>query len=297
MNIPMKRAILITAAAMLALIASAFAEESVYLKAVPGGFTAKAPVSFYNRGNLYEYIDGQAVFYNSYGFTRLEHGTYQKGSGIYTVDIYELGSRLSSFGAFRQQREEEAKALSAGVEGAIIDYLAVFYKDKFYVEIIPQSSGDDDTGAMETISTWTDSLLPGEKTLPPEASVFPRDSLVPMSERYVDESLISYSFMGRGLSATYKLPGEEKELKVFLALTPGPDQAKELFKGFQEKMTNVQPFAAIGAEGAKGELPYRGVSIACLAGPYVYGAMAIGDEKKAAALLATMGEGLKKLGK
>lgn len=297
MNIPIKRALLLAAAAMIAFGAVPFAEEAVYLKTVPDGFTAKDKVSFYNRANLYEYIDGQAVFYNSYGFTRLEHGTYQKGSGVYTVDIYELGSPLSTFGAFRQQREEEAKTFPAGAEGAIIDYLAVFYKDRFYIEVIPLSSGDDDLSALEALSLWVDGLLPGEKALPPELAVFPKASLVPMSERYVDESLISYSFMGRGLSATYKLPGVEKELKVFLALTPGPDQARELFKGFQEKMTDVQPFNGGGTEGVKGELPYRGLSAACVSGPYVYGAMSIGDEKKAAAILAAMGEGLKKLEK
>jgi hypothetical protein len=293
-NRKMTRAVLITAAFVLTVAAAAFSEEAQFLAQVPGGFTAKEPLSFYNRNTLYEYIDGQAVFYNSYGFTRLEHGVYQKGGGAYTVDIYELGSRLSALGSYRQQREEDARAFIAGVEGAIIDYLAVFYKDKYYIEIIPLSGGDDDMGAMKLLGAWTDSLLPGSKDLPPELSLFPPEGIVPGSERYVDDSLISYSFMGRGLTAIYKDPGREKELKVFIALAPGPDKAREIFKGFQGKMNQSQPLTVGGAEGAKGDLPYRGPSIACVFGSYTYGCMGYADEKKAAAILASLGERLKK---
>lgn len=272
----------------------ASSEEAQYLKAVPEGFTAKEPVAFYNRANLYEYIDGQAVFYNSYGFTRLEHGIYQKSDGTYTVDIYELGNNLSTFGAFRQQREEDAKNYSAGVEGAIIDYLTVFYKDKYYVEVIPLTGGDDDMGAMKLLAAWVDGLLPGEKTLPPEVALFPSQGLVPHSERYVDESLISYSFMGRGITALYKDPGQTKELRVFIGMSPDQDKAREIYTGFQGKMTGVEAVIVGDVDGVKGQLPYRGLSFACQMGSYIYGVMGVNDEKKAIALLAAVGERLKK---
>ena len=47
----------------------AAAEEPLFLKSsFPDGFRLKEPVKFYNAENLYEYINGQAVFYFSYGF-------------------------------------------------------------------------------------------------------------------------------------------------------------------------------------------------------------------------------------
>ncbi|MHB9031404.1 MAG: DUF6599 family protein [Candidatus Latescibacterota bacterium] len=276
------------------LSAAAAAEEAKFLKGAPAGFTAKEPVSFFNRNNLYEYINGQAVFYNSYGFTRLEHGVYGKGGGTYTVDIYELGSGLSSFGAFRQQREEEAADHTAGAESALIEYLTVFYKDKYYVEIIPLSGGNDDVGAMKELAAWVDGALPGSKALPPELALFPASGLIPKSERYVDESLISYSFMGRGLTATYKAAGQEKEARIFIGFAPDQEKAKEIFTGFGSKMTNTQTVKIGDAAGVKGELPYRGLSIACQSGSFVYGCMGVSDEKQATELLGTLGENLKK---
>lgn len=278
------------------LLAAAFgsAEEAQHLRQPPAGFTAKGPVAFYDRGNLYEYIDGQAVFYLSYGFTRLEHGIYLKDGGTYTVDVYELNGPLSTFGAFRQQREEDAEKLAAGVEGSILNYLTMFFKDKYYIEIIPETEGSDDMAAMRELAEWIDGVLPGEKSLPPELSLFPTAGLTPNSERYVDESLISYSFMGRGLTALYKEPGQSKEMRVFIAFAPDSDKANEIFDGFKGKMSNTQAVMVGDIDGVKGELPYRGASIACRYGAFVYGCMGVADEKKATALLSQLGENLVK---
>lgn len=280
-------------AALFLSISLGWSEEAQFLKKPPEGFTLKEPVSFYNRNNLYEYIDGQAVFYNSYGFTRLEHGVYLKESGTYTVDIYELGSRLSALGAYRQQREEEATGLGLGVEGAIINYLTVFYKDKYYIEIIPLTSGSDDEGAMKLLAAFVEGVIPGSNDLPPELALFPPEGLIPKSERYVEESLISYSFMGRGLTALYREGGKDKELKVFIALTPDEGAAGEIYKGFIAKMNQTAPIQIGDREGMKGDLPYRGVSIACVSGRFVYGCMSVGDEKKAVSILTAAGERLK----
>ncbi|MFA6471207.1 MAG: DUF6599 family protein [Candidatus Latescibacterota bacterium] len=270
-----------------------WSEEALFLKNPPESFTLKEPVSFYNRDNLYEYIDGQAVFYNSYGFTRLEHGVYLKEGGTYTVDVYELGSKLSALGAYRQQREEDAAGLGLGVEGAIINYLTVFYKDKYYVEIIPLTSGNDDLEAMKLLAAYVEGMISGSNDLPPELAFFPSEGLIPKSERYVDESLISYSFMGRGLTALYREDGKDKEFKVFVALTPDKGAAAEIYKGFIAKMNQTDSIQIGDREGMKGELPYRGASMACVSGQFVYGCMSFGDGNKAASILTAIGEKLK----
>jgi hypothetical protein len=138
-----------------------------------------------------------------------------------------------------------------------------------------------------------DGLLPGTKDLPPELALFPQEGLIPRSERYVDESLISYSFMGKGLTALYKEGGKEKELRVFIALSPSESAAAEIYKGFAAKMTKTETVRIGGSEGIKGDLPYRGSSMEVTSGKYVYGCMGVGDEKKAASILVSIGEKLK----
>jgi len=288
--------VIVTAAAMLLCILSvaAAAGEARFLKPTfPGGFKTKEDIKFYDRGNLYEYINGQAVFYLSYGFKRLEHGYYENGDATFYVDVYELGSDLSAFGSFRQQREEGAESMEAGAEGSILDYLAVFYKDRYYVEIIPMS-GDDTMPLMRRIAAEVEKNIPGEAVVPQRVKLFPEKDLVGGSERYVDENLISYSFMGRGLVAHYTPGGGDREVRVFIAIAEDEAKAKAVFDEYKGKLENPAPVTIAGAQAVKGREPYRGTTIVAQYKNFVFGCLDVKDEEAETALLAATLENLKK---
>jgi len=272
------------------------AEEPRFLKQTfPGGFKLKEPVKFYDSGNLYEYIDGQAVFYLSYRFRRLEHGYYERGNGTFYVDVYELGSKLSAFGAYRQQREEDAEVLAAGCEGAITDYLAVFYKDRYYVEIIPMDSGGDTVESMKLLAGHVAGLIPGDTGLPAELEMFPKEGLSPGSERYVDENLISYSFMGRGLVARYRLPENENEIRLFIAIAENDARAREILREYRNKLGNVSSVDIGDTKGAKGKEQYRGITMVTAWKNYVFGCLDVVDEAETIDLLSAALNNMKKI--
>ena len=272
------------------------AEEPLFLKeSFPGGFSLKEPVKFYDAGNLYEYINGQAVFYLSYRFNRLEHGYYKNGGSEFYVDVYELGSRLSAFGSYRQQREDGAGELDVGCEGAITDYLAVFHKGKYYVEIIPMGSGTDDLSAMKILAGHVEKNIPGETELPPEVGLFPKEALIPGSERYVGENFLSYSFMGRGLVARYLLEGEDKEIRVFISLADNDNKAQKIFEEYREKLQSSSLIKIGDLEGTKGKEPYRGTTMLASWKQFVFGCLGVEHEMKAIDLLKAVHLNLEKL--
>ena len=274
--------------------APAVAEQTRFLnESFPNGFKRQGSVRFYNSGNLFEYINGQAVFYLSYGFKILEHGVYRKEGKEYTVDVYELNSRLSAFGAYRQQRDEDAADLDAGCEGSIIDYLTVFYKGNYYVEIIPTTTESEDVETMRTLAGHVVANVPGESELPPEVTLFPKEHLIPGSERYVDENLLSYSVMGRGLTARYD-QGSDSELRVFLALPDNNEEALKVYNGFNGKIKNSSLAKLEEAQGIKGETPYRGMAIMYIRDRYVFGCLSIKDEGAANRVLTGLYDMLKK---
>ncbi|MFC1528980.1 DUF6599 family protein [Candidatus Latescibacterota bacterium] len=262
------------------------AEEARFLKKTfPDGIKLKEDVKFYDPGNLYEYINGQAVFYLSYKFIRLEHAFYEIGNATYYVDVYELGSQLSALGAYRQQKERDAADLGIGCEGAIVEYLTVFHKGKHYVEIIPMDSGDDDEKSMRLIAGHVAKLIPGSEELPIELGLFPKDGIIAGSERYVDEALISYTFMERGLSARYDSEGE-KDLRVFIAFTDNASKAKEMFNTYEKKLGDSSPVKIGSADGSKGKEPYRGTTIVSSWKNFVFGCLDVENEQKAIVLLS-----------
>jgi len=275
-------------------LSTAAAEEALFLKPnFPGGFKLKDTVAFYNPGNLYEYIDGQAVFYLSYGFKRLEHAYYTKEGMEFTVDVYELGSRLSAFGSYRQQRDDDAELFKVGCEGSAISYLTVFHKDRFYVEIIPTGSESEKADVMKELAVQVAAVIPGETDIPPEVVLFPKENLIPMSERYVDENLLSYSVMGRGLTAVYN-QDSEGELRVFLALPDSRDAAKNVYDGFLEKIKNTSLSKLENAQGIKGESAYRGMAMMYLRDRFVFGCLGVKNDQFAAKVLSGLYGNLKK---
>ena len=275
-------------------VAAFGAEKALFLKdTFPDGFKLKEPVRFYDPGNLYEYIDGQAVFYISYGFKRLEHGVYVSGGKEYTVDVYELASRLSAFGSYRQQRDDGSEPLGADVEGSVIGYLTTLYKGCYYIEIIPAGSESEDVPTMKKLAGHVASAVPGEKELPPEVGLFPQKDLIAGSERYVDENLLSYSVMGRGLTAQYN-QGGDTELRVFLALPPDQSAARKVYDGFLDKIKNSSLQKLEKAEGIRGDTPYRGLAIMYLRDRFVFGCLNVKNEESARKVLEALYTNLKK---
>ena len=58
----------------------------------------------YDRQGLYEYIDGGAELYISYGYERLFSRTFSKpGQPSMIVDLFDMGSSRNAFGVFSQQ--------------------------------------------------------------------------------------------------------------------------------------------------------------------------------------------------
>ena len=268
---------------------TAKSEEPLFLAhSLPDGFKLKEPVSFYNPGDLYEYINGQAVFYLSYGFKKLEHGHYEKGNASFYIDIYKLGSDLSAFGAYHQQKEIDAADLGIGSEGAIIDYLTVFYKGNYYVEIIPINNTGDTFEDMKILAGNIEKKIPGNAGIPPLVKLFPKEGLITGSERYTGENLLSYSFLGQGLSAEYKTKDEDKNAKIFIALTENESQARKIFDSYREKLKNSSPVSISLIEGIKGDELYRGTTILTVWDRYVFGCLNVKNEAESIKLLSIL---------
>ncbi len=270
-----------------------FAEEPRFLMdRFDGGFKLIEPVEFYSPRNLYELINGQAVFYLSYGFSHLEYGTYTKGKGSFTVYVYELAGKLSSLAAYREQRETDADTLHTGAEGAITDYLAVFWKEQFYVEIEPDDEGEDVVADMRTLSQQIVSRITGSDSMPKEISFFTQEGLIPGSERYSHENLMSYSFMGRGLTARYQQT--EKPLRVFLAISENTEGAGKVFKNYLNRIKDTVPVKIGALEGIKGTDRYYGTVIAVQWKKYFIGCVGVQDESTAIKTLNGLAVNLKK---
>ena len=80
------------------------------------------PQYFYSE-NLYEYINGSADLYNSYGFQELVTINYAANEDQYVIlDIYDMGTSLNAFGIFSKNLR---KTGNSALISSVLDMVSV----------------------------------------------------------------------------------------------------------------------------------------------------------------------------
>jgi hypothetical protein len=137
----------------------------------------------YNRETLYDYIDGGAELYLSYGFVRLASRTYvREGQPDVIADVFDMGTSKNAFGVFSQSREVVESTFGQGSQ--YTEGLLLFWKGRFYVSILASPETDETKQAVFDLARTIESAIRDEGPLPDILSILPREGLVEGSIRY-----------------------------------------------------------------------------------------------------------------
>jgi hypothetical protein len=89
----------------------------------------------YNPETLYDYINGGAELYISYGFNEVLSRRYTKyEQPDIVVDIFDMGTSQNAYGTFSHSRETLDRTFGQGSEYA--EGLLLFWKDRYFVSIL-----------------------------------------------------------------------------------------------------------------------------------------------------------------
>ncbi|MCX6151224.1 MAG: hypothetical protein NTX22_11910 [Ignavibacteriales bacterium] len=138
---------------------------------------------FFDDNTLYDYIDGGAELFISYGFTKVFNRNYSKPeqSNI-SVDIFYMNSSSDAFGVFMQSTgriENDFGQQSQQTIGSII-----FWKDNFYISIMCNPETEESKIAISKLAKEIDKSITGIGSLPPIISLLPENNLDNKSIRY-----------------------------------------------------------------------------------------------------------------
>jgi hypothetical protein len=244
----------------------------------------------YTPDDLYNYINGAADLFISYGFVELGGGNYNyetDGQGTVVVDIYDMGKKLNAFGVFQSKRDPEVQVLEIGA-GAIGNQKYIFfYKDRFYVEIQALSRDEKDSSVALTMAREVESKIPGDSSLPAELNYLPNAGRVMGSAHYITGGILGHGFLDKGLLCNYRANGEV--VKAFIAFFPSPDQAfKALnqYKGYLEKAGETwKAHEGFGDNSFTAQEPYHKTILVAQQGAFVVGIADLSSAQKGEALL------------
>jgi len=194
------------------------------------------------RQSLYDYIDGGAELYISYGFKGAVSCRYAKeGQPEVTAEIFDLGSAQDAFGVYSQTRDREEKEYGQGsyyVSGA-----QFFWKGRYWVSLITSESTDESVKLLHTLAGWIDEKIEETGEPPAILSVLPPEGLVPGATLYFHHYiwLNSYTFIStdnilgidentHAVLAKYGNP--EERLYLLTIQYPDSTKAEEAFASF-----------------------------------------------------------------
>ena len=217
------------------------------------GFRPESEPMQYHSENLYEYINGAADAYLAYGFRNLLTRDFSFGNLKFTVDIYDMGSRINAFGMYKTERPAEVKVLKIGIESVVSPpYQCLLLKGAYYVKI-NIFEGEFNRTNGKAVLTAVAEALSGSDELPEELHLLPEKNRIPDSEGYTREGFLGLDDLSRCVFATYKL--DSATFRYFVMLPSTEESAKVFWKKLAAKWNSEE---IEGMAVLYKKVPYKG---------------------------------------
>lgn len=212
------------------------------------GWHSEGKGRYYDRQTLYEYINGGAELYLSYGFVCSINIIYQKSrQPDIIVDIFDMGSSENAFGIFTHSRETNDKQFGQGSQ--YTSGLLLYWKDRFYISILASPETIESKKAVFQLAKKIEKAIPAKGSIPEIVGQLPPEGLIQESIKYFkhhiwlnsyyfisDENILHITEETEAVMAKY----QKKDNKSILLLVRYPDQEKAVL-AYDDFLRNFVP--------------------------------------------------------
>jgi hypothetical protein len=241
----------------------------------------------YSPADLWEYIDGAAEQYLTYGVQDLATARYTNSSGaVVGVDIYRMADSVNAFGIYRQELSPKARPVAIGVEGRAGSSSLKFWSGSFYVKLTASPAGGPQPG-LEALAGAIARGLGEPGVMPAQVHWFPAAGLVPDTLKFVPADALGQSAFSNAFEAKYENPREpstalvvpfESEQRAVAALAR--------YEAFLAKASGRTKVASPGNGGFSATDSFHGFILAVRAGSSLAISLGASDERTASVILA-----------
>lgn len=258
------------------LLASILPAQTPDCGLVPG-WSQKGPAREYTTDNLYDYMDGGSEGYFIYDFVRMKGITCEGGGGNFTIDVSEMAAPDMAWGIFISNFDPREPTEKIATIGQVTSKRATFAKDKYFVEIAANSSGDH-SEAMRAFLLAMEKQISGTTATPKELAWFPDGyDMV----RMIPQSVLGMRALPRGFTAEYSYG------KAFVVLNPSAEEAAAALQQVRERLGETTP-ANLADEAFRANDRYLGNVFFVRKGSLIAGYTDIGADQDAAALASAL---------
>jgi len=248
--------------------------------------------------NLYEYINGAADLFLSYGckgLTGAQYAPVSESRENVIVDIYDMGNTLNAFGIFQAKRDPDSDVIPIGTGACGNEQYLFFYKGHVYVEIQTFNAGGTADNLLKQTAQAVSKRIAADSSPPDELCYLPATGRVPGSERYITGGILGHAFLGRGLIGDYRI-GEEtvKAFVAFLPLKQDAAAALDTYRAYVHKAGKKwKSLPGFGEQAFVARDPYHRTILVARQGRFVAGLANLSQDQTGEALLRRLIEQIK----
>jgi hypothetical protein len=251
------------------------------------GWARSAQIQLFSPADLWEYIDGAAEQYLSYGVQDVATAKYTNTSGtVVGVDIYRMADSVNAFGIYRQELSPKARPVAIGVEGRAGSSSLKFWSGSFYVKLTASPAGGQQP-ELQALGAAIAKGLDAAGGMPAQLNWFPVAGLVPDSIRFVPADALGQSAFTNAFEAKYENPREPSTALV--VPFDSEQQAVAAFaryESFLAKAGGMTKVASPGNGGFSANDSFQGFILAVRAGSKLVISLGASDQRTASAILA-----------
>jgi len=203
----------------------------------------------YMADNLFQYKDGAAEGYLSFGFIRMKGITCASGGSTLDIDVSEMGDADSAYGMFATNMDTSLPIARVGMGGQIQKQSASFARGKYYVELVEVAANPDtdDTATMKAFVASMLEHLEGRETPPAALDWFEKENLTQI--RLVPESVLGLRELKRGYVAKYK------QGQGLIVQQDSPEAAAAVLNSLRQRFAGAEA-VQVGDEGFQATAKY-----------------------------------------
>jgi hypothetical protein len=178
------------------------------------GFKKVTNYPVFKPENLWDFINGAADTYLSYGFVDLHVAEYKKGKNVIKLEIYRHSDYTMAFGIYSTERSPSFRFMNLGAQGYIADGSINFFKGDYYVKIRTYSKNEKVLQSAESLALRVSEMLVGDSKMPSMLSRFPDSGKKLNEETYINESVLGHKFLNKAFKAIYQTGNDNFSLFI-----------------------------------------------------------------------------------
>jgi len=179
-------------------------------------------VRVYNSGDLWEIIDGAAEGFLSYYFENLHIAEYTNNDLIIRVELYNHKTTEDAYGIYAAERMPDYVLIPVGSQGYKSDDIINFVAGNYYVKIMKIGTAKVEESTLMMIAEAVNKQLKQPVGLPEAIRLFPEEGMTYLSDNYIAQDFLGYSFFRAAYTARYEKP---VSFQIFIIkLTPAEIQ-------------------------------------------------------------------------